>query len=500
MNDYYPPPIITPLGDLPHVVIVGGGITGLSAAWEAARAGDVRVTLLEKEGRWGGKIVTDRLNVDNAGRPVTLLLDGGPESFITRKPAAWELAGELDLQDEVEKAGSETSNIYVLDHGVPKAIPMSPRKFVDSTLISGRAKLRLMAEPFVKARRDRVDESLASFVNRRLGREALDKFVGPILGGIYNTDPAHQSIMTTSPVMREMERDYGSLVIATIARGIAKAQKRKALEAQGLSQPPSFMAFADGSQVLVDRLVARLEALAHVTLQLNTDVEKMARTPRGYLLTLSNGDALSANTVILATPANVAARLVADVDAASAERLAAIRHVSIGTISLVYRATEFDAAIAFSGLMIPRSEHRAIDAVTVTSARFPERIPAELVVVRVFFGGSAPHIMALDDAELRAAAQGELRMLLGITAQPIGWTIQRWPNAYPQADVGHLERVAEIEDGLPAGLHVTGGAYRGLGVPDCVGQGRATALEALTRLRKLPTAATNTMLSKESLQ
>ncbi len=179
----------------------------------------------------------------------------------------------------------------------------------------------------------------------------------------------------------------------------------------------------------------------------------------------------------------MAAHLLEGVDAPTAERLHAIRHVSIGTISLVYRRQDFDAKIEFSGLMIPRSEHRAIDAVTVTSARFPDRIPQEYAVVRVFFGGSAPHSMALDDDQLRAAVQGELRMLLGITAQPIGWTIQRWPNAYPQADVGHLERVAEIEQGLPAGLYVTGGAYRGLGVPDCVGQGRATAQEAIKKLQ-----------------
>jgi oxygen-dependent protoporphyrinogen oxidase len=462
---------------------VGGGITGLSAAWEAACTGAARVTLLERDGRWGGKIVTDRLIFDDGGRPVTLLLDGGPESFITRKPAAWELAGELGLQDSVQKAGSETSNIFVLDGGLPKPVPISPGKFIGSTLISNRAKLRLLAEPLVPARRDMADESLASFVSRRLGSEALDKFVGPILGGIYNTDPVHQSIMTTSPVMREMERDHGGLFVATVARGIAKARKRKALAAQGQSLPPSFMAFADGSQVLVDRLVARLEAMPHVHLQLHADVAAIARDERGYTVSLVKGETLVADALILATPANIAAQLVDGVDPESAARLHAIRHVNIGTISLVYRRSEFDAAVEFSGLMIPRSEHRAIDAVTVTSARFPDRIPQEYAVVRVFFGGSAPHIMALDDVQLRAAVQGELRMLLGIRAKPIEWTIQRWPNTYPQADVGHLERVAEIEAGLPAGLYVTGGAYRGLGVPDCVGQGRATARAVVERLQ-----------------
>ncbi len=260
---------------------MGGGISGLSAAWEAARAGTVRVTLLERDERWGGKIVTDTLVLKDGDRTVTLLLDGGPESFITRKAAAWELAGEIGLQDAVQKAGSETSNIYVLDGGEPKVVPMSPAKFVNSTLISSRAKLRLMVEPLVPARRDMEDESLASFVSRRLGREALDKFVGPILGGIYNTDPAHQSIMTTSPIMREMERDYGSLVVATVARGIAKARRRKALEAQGLSLPPSFMAFADGSQVMVDALVARLEAMPHVQLQSGAACEGAGAQRRG---------------------------------------------------------------------------------------------------------------------------------------------------------------------------------------------------------------------------
>ncbi len=483
MNDFFPPPANTasarPAEAEPHVLIVGGGISGLSAAWEAATTGGARVTLLERDDRWGGKIVTDRLTFDDAGRTVTLLLDGGPESFITRKAAAWELAGELGLQDAVQKAGNETSNTYVLDNGEPKPVPLSPAKFINSTLISTRAKLRLIAEPLVRARRDMDDESLASFVSRRLGPETLDKFVGPILGGIYNTDPQHQSIMVSSPVMREMERDHGGLFVATVARGVAKARKRKALEAQGLSMPPAFMAFADGSQVMVDTLAARLHALPNVRLQLNADVQALARNENGYVLTLADGQTLAADVVILATPANVAARLINGIDGPSAQRLDAIRHVSIGTISLVYRTREFDAAHAFSGLMIPRREHRAIDAVTVTSARFPERIPQEYTVVRVFFGGSAPHIMALNDAELRAAVQGELRLLLGINAQSIAVAIQRWPNAYPQADVGQLARVDKIERGLPKGIYVTGASYRGIGVPDCVAQGRATAAEAM---------------------
>jgi oxygen-dependent protoporphyrinogen oxidase len=190
------------------------------------------------------------------------------------------------------------------------------------------------------------------------------------------------------------------------------------------------------------------------------------------------GDAL-----ILATPANVAAELLGGVAPEAASLLKTIRHASIGTLTLAFRSSELKLGFPISGLMIPRRERRAIDAVTFTSERFPDRSPTGYTLVRIFFGGAAPHMLHLDDAALEAAVRGELRALLGITAQPVARAVARWPQSYPQADVGHLELVQEVEAALPAGLFVTGSAYRGLGVPDCVAQGRESGRAAVERLQ-----------------
>jgi oxygen-dependent protoporphyrinogen oxidase len=476
---------MNPTTEASHVVVAGGGISGLSAAWQIVQqAPAARVTLLERDARWGGKIITDRLAMptsDSDGTPV--VVDSGPESFITRKSAAWDLAGELRLREQVVGMASETSNVYVLDAGHPELVPLSPVKFVKSPLLSTRGKLRLLAEPFVPARRDAGDESLADFAARRLGREALEKFLGPILGGIYNTDPERQSILTTSPVMREMERDHGGLFVASIARARAKAQRRKELAARGETLPPAFMAFRGGAQVFTDALAARLAATGRVDLRTQAELRGVQREGDRYALTLQTGQRLAADALVLATPANAAAALLAEAAPESAALLGQIRHASIGTLSLLYRERDMALGFPISGLMIPRREHRAIDAITFTSRRFPERIPAGYGMLRVFFGGSAPHIMVLDDGTLLAAVRGELRALLGIAAEPLAWVAHRWPDSYPQAAVGHLDHVAAIERSLPAGLYVTGSAYRGLGVPDCVAQGRATGRLAAEYVR-----------------
>ena len=469
------PPTVAPR---PRIAIVGGGIAGLSAAWELQQSRDrfpVDCVVLEADGRWGGKIVTDRFYVEDRGRRVgPFVVDAGPESFVTRKRAVWELACELGLQDQVIDPGSETHNIYVLDGGRPVHLPMSPMAFIRSPLLSTRGKLRMLQEPFVPPRLDDGDESLADFVTRRLGREALEKFLGPVLGGIYNTDPERQSILTTAPVMREMEREGGSLVRASIGRMRAKAKARKEAEARGEVVPPSFMTFREGASVLVRALVDQLAW----EMRLNSPVaavEALDNGAGGYRLTLVNGETLAADAIIFATPANVTARLLQDVAPASAAELARIPHVNIGTITLAFRETDLHLPRPVSGLMIPRREGRLIDAMTFTSLKFPDRAPAGYALMRVFFGGGAPYTIALSDEQLRDLVMYELGNLLGIRARPLGFDVRRWPNSYPQADVGHLDRVETIERNLPPGIALAGASYRGLGVPDCIQQGRDSA-------------------------
>lgn len=450
-------------------VIIGGGITGLSAAWELQQSAEpVDITVLEQSDRWGGKIVTQTLPAPDGG---TFLIDAGPESFVTRKREIWQLTRELGLADRVIDPGGEARGTYVLDGGKPVALPLSPSALVSTPLLSARGKLRLLAEPFMPRKADDADESLADFVTRRLGREALEKFIGPVLGGIYNTDPQVQSILVTSPVMREMERDHRSLVAASVAR--MRAQRKAPPE--DCPPPSRFIGFEHGAEELVDALVAQLDA----TLRLSASVVQVVPAGVGYEVVLADGERLSADTVIVAAPANVAARLLAEPAPEAAALMGYIRHTAIGTISLAYRSAELTLAEPIRGLMIPRRERRRIDAVVWTSAKIPARAPAGYELLRVFFGGGDPAMATLPEDAVVDVVRRELRQLLGLTAQPVGYRMARWPNSYPQAAVGHLDLVDAIERALPPGLFATGASFRGLAVPDCVKQGRETARLAL---------------------
>lgn len=455
------------------VVIIGGGISGLSAAWELQQSGGGQfdLTILEAGNRWGGKVLTLTMPAPDGGQ---FIIDAGPESFVTRKPEAWQLASELGLHDEVINPGGEASGTYVLTNGKPIALPLSPIKFITSPLLTPRGKLRMLAEPFIPPKKDDGDESLADFVTRRLGREALEKFIGPVLGGIYNTNPETQSILVTSPIMRELE-SYGSLVKGSFVR----ARQRKQ-EAKAENPPPyRFIGFRTGAERLVEALVSRLDA----EMRLNTAVSSIHQPDnQKILIETAQGEQILANAVIIATPANVAAKLLQKAAPEAAAELAAIRHANIGTISLAYPKEALAHTEPMRGLMIPRREKRRIDAVTWTSGKIPDRAPEGYTLIRVFFGGGYPDMATMPEDDLAKIVMEELRELLNVTAEPIGWRAASWPNAYPQADVGHLARVARIESLLPAGLFVTGSSYRGLAVPDCIKQSRATAVTATKAL------------------
>jgi oxygen-dependent protoporphyrinogen oxidase len=456
-----------------RLVIIGGGIAGLSAAWEAQQhAGDaIQITVLEAESRWGGKVLTQTMPAPGGGH---FVIDAGPESFVTRKPAAWQLTRELGLEALAMNPGNEASGTYVLEGGRPRPLPLSPVAFVKSDLLSWRGKLRMLGEPFIPARRDDGDESLADFVTRRLGREALEKFIGPVLGGIYNANPETQSILVTSPIMRDLEK-HGSLVWGTVQN--QRAKRRAGVNAD--TPPFRFLGFKPGAETLVTTLIERLRA----DLRLNATVAALEATGGGQAIVhLVGGETVYADAVILATPANVAARLVAAVAPETAVQLAQIRHVNIGTISLAYPEAAVAHTAPMRGLMIPRREKRRIDAITWTSAKIPGRAPAGYALLRVFLGGGMPETVTMPEAELLPIVQAELAELLQIRSEPLDYRLARWPDSYPQADVGHLARVAEIERRLPAPFYVTGSAYRGLAVPDCIQQGRDTAQRVVASL------------------
>ncbi len=448
------------------IVIIGGGISGLSAAWELERRSGrtVDYALLESGAHWGGKIATRVVPGPAGGR---FILDGGAESIVTRKPEAWELAQELGMADRVRDPGSETRGMYVLDGGALHPIPLHPVGFIRSRLMTSRGKLRMLAEPFIPPRPDGADETLAEFARRRLGAEAMEKIIAPVLAGIYNADPHRLSILAASPVMREMETRHGSLVRAMVARMWAGRGKKAAV-----SERPRFFTFRDGAGELPDRLAARLSG----ELRLHTNAVEIRRQGEGFGIALENGAPLHARAVLLATPANTAAALIAPVSEAAARAIGGIHHTSIGSAFLLYRQPDLEAVGPINGLMIPSREGRRIDAVSFPFRKMPERAPQGFSAVRVFFGRSAPEMVDLPEDALLAQLRTELESLLGIQAPPLGIGSFCWKNAFPQADVGHLERVDRIRALLPAGIYVAGSSYGGVGVPDCVQSGRRAAI------------------------
>jgi protoporphyrinogen/coproporphyrinogen III oxidase len=451
-----------------HVVVIGGGITGLSAAYYLCRlvtGAGVPMLLLNLKPRWGGKLVSE--HVQTAAGPC--LIEGGAESFVTRKPEAWALAHALGLGEQIIAAPNEARRIAVLRAGRVLAAPLDPLSFVTSPLISARGKLRMLAEPFLPARVDSGDESLAAFIDRRLGREVREHFVGPILGGIYNTDPERQSLMTTAPILRELERS-GSLVRGVIGR----AQQRRAQRSQGDRQtpPPAFFSFRNGAQTLPTALAEALTKLG-ADIRAGAPVHALRHDGAHWQIALNGAAPLRADAVVLATPAHVTAELLRDAAPGAAADLRAIRHTHIGTLSLIFRASELSPP-QVRGVMIPRGERRPIDAITRIDAPHP-RVAPGCVIVKVFFGGGDRRTAELDESAVLDVAQAQLRALMGICVKPLAWRHQRWLNDFPQADAGHLERVAAVERQLPPGVFLAGAGYRGVGVSDCVRQARDAA-------------------------
>jgi oxygen-dependent protoporphyrinogen oxidase len=468
-----------------HVAIVGGGIAGLSVAYhlqQLSTAG-VTYTLLDSAPKWGGKIVTDVVD--------GFVVEGGPDSFITQKPAALRLCRELGLEDHLLGTNDAQRKVYVLiggrlrplPDGVMLVIPTKFSPFVLSPLISVPGKMRMGLDLVIPRRHDDGDESLGSFIRRRLGQEALDKIAEPLMSGIHVSDAERQSLAGTFPRFMEMERKHRSLIKGMLAE-MAQAKRRPGL------RMPVFMTLRNGLRELVEAIVARLaERQSQGDLCLNSRVVRLEIAPDappgcpGYRVQMEDGRLLRADAVVLATPSFAAADLLQPLHATLASRLRAIRYVSTATLSLGYRRDEFEHPLNGFGFVVPRREPTRLMACTWTSTKFSHRSPDDYVLMRAFLGG--PHreqLVTLDDAAILDLVHEELRCIMGVSAQPAMARLYRWHQANPQYDVGHLERVGEIEAlaaALP-GLYLTGSAYRGVGIPDCIQQGKNTAQAILT--------------------
>jgi len=478
-----------------HVVIVGGGIAGLSAAWylqqEATRQGlPVRYTLLEASGRWGGKIHSERIEGVGGGPTI---IEAGPDSFLTRKPWALALARELGLDNHLQYLDARGLRTYTLLRGklVPLPVgwnllaPAQWKPFLQSPLFSLRGKARICLEPLIPPRRGDTDESLGQFVRRRLGAEALDRVAEPLMAGVYNAPVDEQSLRASFPQFAALEREHGSVI-----RGLRAT--RKLGNSDGI--PPFFM-LDGGAEILVQRLAARLTG----DLRLRSEVVDVSHAVDGaYDVRLGDGAQLHADAIILACPASVAADILQGSATNAADLLAGIGSSGIGSMYLGYRRGDVPHPLDGAGVVIPTSERRRIDGMTWVSSKWPARAPKDLALLRVFFGGPATReTLDLDDAMLLALVRGELAAILGVQAAPLFQRVFRVRDGYPRYTVGHLERVEAIERTLPAGLYVTGASYRGVGVPDCVRQGQEAAKRVLAELTPLTGAGVQAITARE---
>ena len=469
-----------------HVIVIGGGIAGLSTAYalqEQTRLSGVPLacTLIEAQERLGGVILTERVG--------DFVIEAGPDSLLTQKPWGLDLCRTLGISDRLIGTNDQQRRIYILWGGRLHALPQGLMLIVPSRLgplfrsqlLSWPGKLRIGLEYFLPPRPPDGDESLAGFVRRRLGREALEKIAEPLLAGIYAGSSDALSVLATFPRLRELERTHGGLI-----RG-ALAQRRAAFSGNPATTT-MFMAPRGGMAEIVDVLSSRLD---RVVKRLGQTVQRVVphgdgrAEPHGYAVHLDDATILHADAVVFATPAYVTARLVEGFHPSLANALRAISYVSSATISLAYRRRDVSHPLDGFGFLVGKHEGRRIMAATWTSTKFASRAPADGVLIRGFVGGAGcEDLVMLDDAALIQLVRHELKAILGIRVTPLLARVYRWERANPQYGVGHLERVDAMDRLLVSypGLSLTGSAYRGVGVPDCIHQGTQTAKRLLASL------------------
>jgi oxygen-dependent protoporphyrinogen oxidase len=450
----------------------------LTCAYRLAEKGSgppVICTLIEAEPRLGGKILTEEVD--------GFVVEEGPESFLAQKPWGLDLCRRLGLNDRLIGTNPARRKTFVysrgrlreLPEGLVMGLPTKWTPFIRSGILSWPGKLRVAAELVIPPRGSRDDESLGGFFRRRLGKEALERMVDPLLSGIYAGDPEELSLLATFPRFRDMEQENGSLLRSLIAGWWRQGSEDKP------SDWTPFVTLQGGLSELVKALEARLKNVSILTGRRVRDVRVRSEN-RGYEVALDDGGVISADAVAMATPAYDAASLIEPFDQVLAGMLRAIPYSSTVTVSLGYRRAGFGHDLDGYGFVVPRIEGRSLLASTWTSSKWMYRAPDGAVLIRSYLGGvGRENILDRTDEELVALVRSELRDMMNVTEEPVLMKVCRWPRAMPQYRVGHLERLTEMEDLLAPhpGLFLTGAAYRGVGIPDCIREGALTAEKVL---------------------
>ena len=537
------------VNEMKRVVIIGGGITGLAAAHRILeRTCDSRqqvgLTILEAGSRTGGIVQTRERD--------GFVLESGPDSFISEKPEALELTRRLGLESHLIETNENHRRSFIVRRGRLLPVPegfhlLAPSRFwpfVRSDIFSWSGKARmaldlLLPRRTLKSDRDRNgdaadiedalanaldDETLAQFVRRRLGREALERMAQPMVGGIYTADPEQLSLRATMPRFLEMEREHRSLIRALRKQGSSPTVKEGSVITRGTSgaRYSLFLSFDRGMQLLTDKLAERIlnfssqhsnlnsedsifkpeildlksqisagDARAQASIQLNTAVASLTleraegeQTPR-WIVRTNREETLIADAVCLALPSYAAALLLRRVDAELASELGGIPYASSATINLAYKREDIPHPLDGFGFVVPFVEGRSLIACTFSSVKFSGRAPEGHVLMRAFIGGALqPEMFEISPDQLISLACADLRDLLGIERAPLFTEVSKWERSMPQYHLGHLDRVNRIKKRVASlpGLALAGNAYTGLGIPDCIRSGETAADLLVTSL------------------
>lgn len=465
--------------DLLKIVIVGGGLTGLSAAFYVRKmyreAGlNPQITILEKNRVMGGVIQSLRRD--------GFIIEKGPDSFLARKTAITDLIKELNLENELVTANPDAEKTYILHrgelHSMPSGlvlgIPTEMVPFLKSGLISPRGKLRALMDFIIPRSRNLEDESVGSFIERRLGSEVLNNITEPLIAGIYAADTYNLSMKSTFPQFAELEREYGSLI-----RGMISG--RKPSETHTGTKKSTFLTLRNGIQCLVDTLVQQLEdveqylemGVSHI--HVNEGAVQSSH-PR-YHVEIDNGQMLDADHVIITTPNYVTAELLRP--HLNVKALEAVKYVSVANVAMAFAKSEITSVYDGSGFLVPRKEGRNITACTWTSTKWLHSSPEDHVLLRCYIGrsGDEQNVM-LPDEELMKLVMKDMKEIMGITAKPLFTEISRLEKSMPQYPVGHLQGISSLKEELyhtMPGIHITGAGYEGIGLPDCIKQAKEVA-------------------------
>ena len=457
---------------MPRIVVIGGGISGLAVVHRLIELNPShQITLLEASPRLGGTIQTDQRD--------GFLLERGPDSFISEKPEALALAKRLGLESQLIQTNEAQRRSFIVRNGRLRAVPegfqlLAPSRiwpFILSDIFSLTGKARMAADLLLPRRTTNGvdDESLASFVRRRLGREALERMAQPMVGGIYTANPETLSLRATLPRFLDMERTHRSLILAMLRKGRVQSSGTSG------ARYSLFLSFDRGMEVLVQALAETIAPRCEIRLKTKVVAVEWGK---GWKIKTDKEETFEADGICLALPAYVAATLLSNINPDLSNQLSQIKYASTATINFAYRRAAISHPLDGFGFVVPFVERRSLIACTFSSVKFSGRAPDDHVLLRAFAGGALqPEIFALDEPDMLRRVESDLRELLGISEPPLFAEVSKWANSMPQYEVGHLDRVRQIDDEvsqIPL-LALAGNAYRGAGIPDCIQSGERAA-------------------------